>query len=254
MNDIISLIIVYTDEEKLDRALMYISKQDCMDKIQLILLDNRNKVYTNAMSAIKDGIEQAKGDTIVYMHQDMYLTDLSIISTYREFIREQPNSIVGVAGIRTGMSGTYTDIVETERKEQRGQRLFGKTAEAETLDECFFAASKSLFLRLNCDEKTCYNWHMYAVDFCYQNILMGNKNYILPAKVWHCHHANSQSKEFWRSLKNIVLKYQNTSIKDINTTCVEMKNSILVFYWLQLKQRIRVFIKNIAEINESNLK
>ena len=95
---------------------------------------------------------------------------------------------------------------------------------------------------------------MYAVDFCYQNILMGNKNYILPAKVWHCHHANSQSKEFWRSLKNIVLKYQNTSIKDINTTCVEMKNSILVFYWLQLKQRIRVFIKNVAKINESNLK
>lgn len=123
MNDIVSLIIVYTDEEKLDRALMYISKQDYIEKIQLILLDNRNKVYANAMSAIKDGIGQAKGDTIVYMHQDMYLIDLSIISTYREFIREQPNSIVGVAGIRTGMSGTYTDIVETEKKGTKGATI-----------------------------------------------------------------------------------------------------------------------------------
>lgn len=219
----ISIIVIVNDKNIFKECLIYLEKQTMAEKTELIAIDNLNNNFHCAAEALNYGLTIAKGEYIVFMHQDMMLTDCNSLKKYCDFLNENTQSIVGVAGTEPDLCGTVTDIyIGAKEKKYIGHKAFGHIIEADTLDECFFATTKKLIEQIKFDEKICNDWHLYAPYICIENRLKGNKNYILPLEVWHKSDASSMSYKFYTTLLNMVKKYKNTSIKIINTTCTFM--------------------------------
>ena len=89
MNDLqeettVSVVIVYTNIEKLEEARKYLESQSMFKFMELIFLDNRQNRFSSAASALNYGASIAKGKVIIFMHQDVYLWDENIIEKYYE--------------------------------------------------------------------------------------------------------------------------------------------------------------------------
>ena len=64
----------------------------------------------------------------------------------------------------------------------------------------------SHFCTIGFDKKTTDNWHFYGADICYQNLLSGNSNYILPLEICHESLGNQFNSSFRRATTKIISK------------------------------------------------
>lgn len=235
---LLSIIVVYTDLPKLQEAKMWIDKQTIRESIEFIALDNREKRFSSAAKALNYGAETAIGDILVFMHQDIYLWDETAMESYRSYLLENPDTVIGVAG-KTSDGKVITDIWETKNKIERGIRANGQAHKMETLDECLFAMTQKTWQRLRFDEVCCSHWHGYAVDICLANRLSGNSNMMIPLKICHESLGNTNSKEFQDTMVRIVKKYRGTGIDRIYGTCIQIKCSMRSYYWYRTKRTIK---------------
>ena len=95
----ISVVIVYTNTEQLAEAVKYLEKQSVYPSTELVLLDNREKRFLSASGALNYGAQKARGEVVVFMHQDVYLWDNRLLEKYFDILHENPNVILGVAGV-----------------------------------------------------------------------------------------------------------------------------------------------------------
>lgn len=230
----ISLITVYNKADLLNETNNWIEKQSVYKDIETIQLDNRENRFPSCAQALNYGAEQSRGKYLFFIHQDVYLWDEQSVEKYVAFLSENPDAIIGVAGVPEN-SGTVTDIYESKTYLQRGIRANGKILSVETLDECLIAMTREKWEQLRFDEKTCDNWHGYAVDICLTNTLQGGKNILVPLKVCHDSTGNAQNAEFRRNVKQLIKKYRNTAITRIRGTCVDIPCSLLYYYWYATK-------------------
>lgn len=96
---IFSIICTYSDKESLDKNLLRsLRKQD--DNYQLILVDNRhNKSFNSAASALNWAAQKAKGEYLIFVHQDIVLVGHDWLKKAMEIITNLPKlGIAGVAG------------------------------------------------------------------------------------------------------------------------------------------------------------
>ena len=179
-----SVIVVYTDQKKLEEAKTWVQKQTIWDALELIALDNQKKSFSSAAKALNYGAEMAKGEILVFMHQDVYLWDLNAMDVYSAYLESHPNTIIGPAGKLEG-GNVVMDLYETKDKIERGERANGQIYEVATLDECLIAMTRNTWERLRFDEICCDNWHGYAMDICMANKLAGYRNVMVPLKICH---------------------------------------------------------------------
>lgn len=234
----VSVVIVYTNEEKLAEALKYLESQTIFSSTELVLLDNRNKTFSSAACALNYGANRAVGEVIVFMHQDIYLWDENFLEKYYNFLQDKPSSILGVAGVAQKDHLIYFDFCESKEKIYHGRSTNGELIQAITLDECLFAMQKTLWQKLKFDEKTCDNWHFYGADICYNNLLNGGENLICSADICHESKGSAYNKSFRRSLKLMIKKYKK-DLKRIETTCVNIKCNMFMFSIYSMVSRIR---------------
>ncbi len=224
----ISVVICYTNTEQLDEAVKYLKLQSIFPSTELVLLDNREKRFVSASSALNYGAEQAKGEVVVFMHQDVYLWDDKLLEKYYNVLREKTQTILGVAGVAQKDRLIYFDFCESKDGVYHERTTHGELMQAITLDECLIAMQKPLWAKLKFDEITCDNWHFYGADICYNNLLSGGENIILSADMCHESKGNAYNKSFRRSLKLMIKKYKK-SLKRIETTCVNIKCNMLMY-------------------------
>lgn len=249
MNDLqeettVSVVIVYTNIEKLEEARKYLESQSIFKFMELIFLDNRQNRFSSAASALNYGASIAKGKVIIFMHQDVYLWDENIIEKYYEVLQNKPNTILGAAGVAQKDHLVYYDFCETKDKLYRGRKSNGELMAAITLDECLFAMQKALWEKLKFDEITCDNWHFYGVDICYNNLLNGGENILFSADFCHESTGDAYNKSFRYTLKSMIKKYRNTLDK-IETTCVNIKCNMFMYYIYSMATKTKKFIKKI---------
>lgn len=141
--------------------------------IESILIDNRNnKQFKSASSALNYVIEDnVKEDIILSMHQDVF----GEWGEFLEYLKkwEDDWGIVGIAG-KAEQGGVEKNLW--------GYR-FNKPLKVQILDECCFAFKRDSGLRF--DEINFDSWHAYCKDLCYQAMLQGKTNYLLPHKLTH---------------------------------------------------------------------
>lgn len=77
------------------------------------------------------------------------------------------------------------------------------------MDECLIIIPKSIFTKLQFDENTCNDWHLYAVDYCLSVQKIGFNSYVIPMFIYHKSPGYSMSEQYYKTLKKILKKYKN---------------------------------------------
>jgi len=206
----ISVVCVYNNESIFTNVLLK-SLQKQTARYELIALDNTSGRFHSAAEAYNFGGASAKGDYIMFVHQDMFLARSTWLEDVEHILGHLPTlGLAGVAGVvniseggslkhRWRTSGGF--LGEATVVEFPGVRV---PEEVETLDECLLLIPRPVFDKLKFDETTFDAWHCYAADYCLSAKNLGSKAFVIPAPCNHlCARATLRIWEF-----KDLLKYQ----------------------------------------------
>ncbi|KUK05244.1 desulfoferrodoxin family protein [Methermicoccus shengliensis] len=186
----ISVVCVYNDAEVLRRYLLP-SLDAQSARHERILIDNTTGAFRSAASALNHGGERARGEYIMFVHQDVALLGEHWLDS-AESLMEGIDDL-GIAGV-AGMSE------QGRSNRERGRNVivhgeppmvwdWGNPIEeperVQTLDECLAIVPAHVFRMLRFDEHTCSSWHAYVVDYSLSVQRMGLCAYAMPLPVHH---------------------------------------------------------------------
>ncbi len=224
-----SIVCVYNDEKTLNDWLLK-GLEGQTREFELVLVDNTTCAFRSAADALNYGAEKAKGEYLLFAHQDVRLLSADWLEKAEAFLRSKPDT--GVAGV-AGMIKTHPCIMSfgTIPKENRVWTIYsgpGKEfseydslvlaypAEVQTLDEQLLIVPRQVFGKLKFDADTCPGWHLYAVDYALSVKKMGFKAYVLPIPVWHMSNGDI-NRGYYASLARVLTKHRGE--KSVYTTC-----------------------------------
>ena len=225
----ISLIVVYNKKEKLDKCLLSSLKNQEAD-FETILIDNTKNDFPSAAEALNYGAKKAKGEYLMFVHQDIELNSKLWLKEAEKILREI--SDLGVAGV-AGMSekgknnkergkGCISDCGEI----WQWSNSLSKPEEAQTLDDCLLIIPRPVFQKLQFDKKTFDGWHCYGLDYSLAVKSIGLKAYVLPLFVYH-RSSRANTKDLLKYQKRIYQKHKN-NFKTIYTTLGEISRLKLI--------------------------
>lgn len=246
-----SIICVYNDEEVLEKYLLESLKTQ-NEEYELILIDNRNHEFNSAASALNYGGKKAKGEILLFVHQDVefYENNLKDIKYY--FENCQNLGIAGVQGVSEENYGRITtNIVSGIPKSTVSDYSITDITETQTLDELLLIIPKEVFGKYQFDEETCYDWHLYGADYCLNIKQKGYSVVLFPITLYHVSEGGSMSLEYFKTLKKVLNKYKY-DYNRIYTNCLlshepnnQLKLDILYYSEiLHIRNPITNFLSN----------
>lgn len=212
-----SVVCVYNDINKINKILLkYLNNQT--NDYELILIDNTKNKYKSASEALNIGGKKANSKYIMFIHQDVklcsenFLNDVELIldSLYKP-------GVVGIAGVESlltliknkSLRGVLGNLDHGIPLKPVSKHVIDQPTEVQTVDECLFIIPKKLFNKINFDDECCYDWHLYAADFCLSSEKLGYKTYILPLYIQHISNGNSTLEEYFNTLKLLLIKHRS---------------------------------------------
>lgn len=202
-----------------------------MGGVKYLLINNTYSTYSSCAKAYNSELQQHNndlGDILVFSHQDIAFDDSKWLERITIELLDNPNQILGFAGMpKTGR--TVSNMRYQKTKDLITKTQLVEKTEVESLDECCFAMTKELYMKVRFDERTCNHWHLYAVDFCYEaKRKLGAKAYVLPEMIYHkCDETSGLHVDFhflWTMWK-ITRKYKQDA--QIVTPCYTISTSPL---------------------------
>lgn len=244
-NNKVIIFSIVNDQKKFDGFKESLNGQVHVN-YKLIPILNYNGEFDSARRAFNQSAENIDGTYYVFSHPDIRFLDSNALSDIMEQIFVLDDfGVVGVAGaMRKGKHGRkiITTIVQGNKKEKVGERINGIT-ETQTVDECFFVIKGSYFQSHHFSDSP--GWHLYSVEYCLEALRNGNKNYVVPARIWHMSSGASLDEKYMEQLEKLIRNYRDyfaliyTTVKAWPT-----KGSFAFlyrkYYWL--KQRIKRII------------
>lgn len=197
------------------------------DDYELIKIDNCNNQFKGATSAYEFGVSKAKGDFLLFIHQDIEFLNEDSLGQIILRINQIGNfGVVGVAGCIEGSEYiSYSNIIHGKSKLRSGLYL-DNYVEAQTVDECLFVVKKDVFLNFKFNNNLT-GWHLYAVEYCLRLQKYNLKTFIIPSDLYHKSDGGSLDYNYWIHLKYI-LKLFSASNEYINTTLGQWKPSFFL--------------------------
>ena len=202
----ISIICVFNNRDILSKALLsWLSCQTML--FELVLLDNTQKQYPSAAVALNEGADRAKGEILVFTHQDVVAGSPDFLAGLLAFIKALPGAAVtGVAGKRDNRV-MFSNALHGEPPVPAGNRQISEPTEVQTLDECLLAVPADLFRRLRFDPIACPDWHLYGTDLCYTAKMAEIPVIVLPLSLHHLSPGRSLSLGYYTTLWRLLGKY-----------------------------------------------
>lgn len=220
----ISIICVSNNNQVLNEMLIK-SCEIQSESYELIVLENTKGEYKSAASALNAGALKAKGDILVFAHQDISFDDKDFFKKIKKYLNELPtNSNVGLAGIKD-KSGVITNLKQGLEYKLAGSIQINEVTEVQTLDEVLIASHSNTFNQIKFDEKVCDDWHLYGVDYSLTSLSKGFKNYVLPLEIFH-KSSGKISLGYALTLNKVISKHR-LEVPFIYTTCGVSKTSFL---------------------------
>lgn len=191
MNAKVTYICVFNDKMQLNdmliKSLHHVNVRDNFSSVTL-LIDNTKSRYASCAEAYNKEITRhlhEMGDILIFLHQDIAFDNNEFERRIVEELESDPNQIVGFAGMpRSGK--TVSNLKYQKTKKYITSTQIREKTEVLSLDECCFAMTKELYLKLRFDERACSHWHLYAVDICYEaKRRFGTTSYVLPETIYH---------------------------------------------------------------------
>lgn len=207
-----SIICVYNKQDVLDDNLLKSLDQQENKNYELILVDNRDNSFSSAAVALNYGASEATGDYLVFVHQDIYLSDSTWIDDTLETLSSLDNvGIVGVAG-KTTDSIVRGNIKQGVPSKPLTSFTINKPQKAITLDECLFIIPHDIYMKYPLDEDICPDWHLYAVDYVYNIKCEGFNAYLIPSNLEHRSTGASMSEGYYTTLPALQKKYRDMGL------------------------------------------
>ena len=233
----ISVICVYNNEDILNNWLLKSLKNQTVE-FELIKIDNTRNTFKSAAEALNYGGNKARGNYIMFVHQDVDLSSNTWLEDVEKMLDSIPNlGIAGVAGV-SEEEHSLGSRVKTIIKHGIPPRpvldipinSFQNPEKVQTLDECLVIVPRSVFNVLAFDEKMCDDWHLYAVDYCLSARKLGFDAYAIPMFIYHQSTGiltenlfriilslGQYPKGYYQTLKKLLEKHKN-QVKQIYTT------------------------------------
>ena len=191
-----SIVICYNNSDQYEKAIGYIDAQSIREEIEIVGVDNTDKRFPSAAKALNSGASAARGEIVVFMHQDLYLIERDAIEkVYLRLASMNKPTLLGVAGYLHNEEEVIYNLYEGGKRIRRSKRFDAEKLYAvETVDECFVACKKEVWERYRFDEDTCDNWHFYAVDLSYQIALDAGTVVVYPLALWHSSEGGGEMK------------------------------------------------------------
>jgi hypothetical protein len=181
---VISIVCVYNDKEILQSYLLEGLKTQA-SAYDLILIDNTAHQFKSAAEGLNHGGRSAKGDYIMFVHQDVVLESDSLHRIEMILDALPDLGIAGAAGCIENVNGVVSNMCHGTPPVPVGNVPVTVPARVQTLDECLIVVPKDAFSKLRFDEKTCDGWHLYAVDYSLSVKACGLDAYVVPMTIYH---------------------------------------------------------------------
>jgi hypothetical protein len=236
---------VYNNYDTLNKYLLKSLDNQTAD-YELILVDNTQKKFNSASEALNHGGQRAKGEYIIFVHQDVDLLSEKFLENLEQILDKIPNfGIAGVAGKSKLNRFIISNIKQGKPPKYAAKIQITETVNVQTVDECFFVTPKTVFDRVTFDEKVCDGWHLYAVDYC---LSVGEMNYavcVVPISLYHRSVAGSFSRDYYSTIKKLIKKHEK-NFDSIYTTMgnwnsyyplsLQVLYQIIILYYTKFRQ------------------
>lgn len=249
----ISVICVYNNKNILEKCLLKTLAEQKKD-FELILIDNTKNKFKCAADALNYGGKNAKGDLLLFIHQDVKLFKNNI-NDILNYCKELKNfGIAGIAG--TDLDNGYMKSCGLHNipPEPMTFKKINKIEKAQTLDEVALIIPNNIFNLYKFNNTLCNDWHLYGVEYCLNLIKNGYSVYVLPIELYHVSNTESINIEYFNTLKRIFNYYKN-DFDIIHTNCwgscnpknQAKLNFLILTYKLHLKEHISKLLKKIKK-------
>lgn len=220
----ISVVCVYNDREIAEAYLLKGLKAQTAD-YEIILVDNTQKHFKSAPQALNYGGRRAKGNYIMFVHQDVIMKSSSSLHLIETTLEKLPSlGVAGAAGCKEGLAGTLSNMSHGTPPTPAGTAgAVAVPTRVQTLDECLIIVPRNIFDRLQFDEVACDGWHLYAVDYSLSVKMLGLDAYVVPVVAYHKLGAierggNRLQRDYYEILKKVLKKHRDR-YGVIFTTC-----------------------------------
>jgi glycosyltransferase involved in cell wall biosynthesis len=202
-------------------------------KYEYVRVDNTQNTM-GICAAYNKGVEQAKGDLLIFIHEDCFFMELGWGNVlYSKFNVDSKLGLVGVAGTQylTNTIGAWIAAGQPFIKGRVLHELENNTrliltafswdktdAEVVAVDGLFFAISARLFDRIRFDEGTFPGFHLYDLDICMQ--VRTTHKLLVTWDIMLKHLSGGTMNDQWREAgKRFLEKYKN----ELPVSCVNGK-------------------------------
>ena len=239
----ISVICASNRPVLMERMLLASLKRQTFCDWELISVDAASLGFSSAAQALNHGAKLAKGELLVFAHQDVEFLDDHALEQLSELYRKDLFELGGVAGV--GFDGrVHSSVLQSENREQAGILLRG-VEEALSLDECLFFVSKEKFLEMGGFDDYGATWHFYAVELSLRMRRSRGGVMLLPISVYHLSPGWSLDESYWRTLKKVAKRYRGKEKRIYTTMGVYRNNALLPLEILyrKLKYKLKQVLK-----------
>lgn len=200
-----SVCSLVASEEKYQRLISSFTKNGFdASNTEFIAIDNRGNNRFDGYRALRAAISAAKGEFILYTHDDIELVDDdadTLLSILRDLDARDPNwTLAGNAGWTIDhperLMIHLRDPHGTRRDVDEPKRVGG-------LDENFLILPRKRLVLPSLDLS---GFHLFATDLCQQSLFVGGSAWVIPFFLHH-HSSGSHSSELEASKAAFERKY-----------------------------------------------
>ena len=241
----ISIICVYNNRAILDEYMLKSLKNQDIEH-ELILVDNTNGKFKSAAEALNFGGKKAKGNYLMFVHQDVCLSSKSWLKNGEKMLNSISNlGIAGVAGKVKEEAYVISNMKQGPNCMNVGISI-DRPVKVQTLDECLILIPKSTFNLFEFDEDACNGWHLYAVDYCLTIKNYGFDVYAIPLNSYHLSEGFPVSNDYFSTMKKLINKHKShykwisTTIGNWNTSYPVIAQKLIyktLFYFDKRKRK-----------------
>ncbi len=184
---------------------------------EIVKIDNKEST-TFLTRAYNDGVSAAKGDILVFAHEDILFNTQNWGIVLEEKLKDDVG-ILGVAGTNllfqnsqwwfSGADYCYGKVVHSPERGVRARTVFSEAVgehEVVVVDGVFMACRKSTIdnYSLSFDE-TFDNYHFYDISFCLEASLKGLKN-IVTYGIEIDHKSIGETGAEWNHYRSVFIR------------------------------------------------
>lgn len=237
----ISVISVVNDEYILKEWLLR-SLSEQTAEYEFIHIENSKNRFPSAAKAYNHGAAMARGDYLMFVHQDVRLLSKTWLEDAEKTLASLPKlGAAGVAGAKN-RDGVFTNSIHGIPPRPAGHIRISSPIAVQSLDSMLMITPKKVFNKITFDERVCRGWHLYVEDYCLTLNKYGLESYVIPLEVHHRSTGVKQKRrgvfvhgplpdEYYKNL-SVVLRKHSREFSKIYTTCGNYYTKIPVFVQL----------------------